>query len=359
MTTTEIFLIAMLIIFAVPYLVWRLCRTDYWAPLVVVQIILGIVLGPGVLGCWFPDYYAFVFNREVIQSLNGIAWWAVMLFVCIAGVELDLRKAWAHRRESGITAGLALGVPLLAGITLDITPGELVAIMGPSGSGKSTLLHCMSGVLTPTHGSVRYGDEELSALSDTPRSRTRLRNFGFVFQDGQLLPELSNVDNVALPAMLNGMGRGAARRRAMELLDQLGLGGLADRRPAQVSGGQAQRVTIARALVANPGVVFADEPTGALDQSTGHEVMQMLTTTVRQSGASLVMVTHDPSAAAYADRVVLLADGRLAGELDLLLGLRRALPRALKVGFSHCCLLHFRARPRWRPGRPSTPAART
>ena len=201
------------------------------------------------------------------------------------------------------------GGPVLAGISLDIEPGELVAVMGPSGSGKSTLLHCMSGVLTPTHGSVRYGDEELSALSDTPRSRTRLRNFGFVFQDGQLLPELSNVDNVALPAMLNGMGRGAARRRAMELLDQLGLGGLADRRPAQVSGGQAQRVTIARALVANPGVVFADEPTGALDQSTGHEVMQMLTTIVRQAGASLVMVTHDPKVADRTQRRVEIRDG--------------------------------------------------
>ena len=201
------------------------------------------------------------------------------------------------------------GGPVLAGISLDIEPGELVAVMGPSGSGKSTLLHCMSGVLTPTHGSVRYGDEELSALSDTPRSRTRLRNFGFVFQDDQLLPELSNVDNVALPAMLNGMGRGAARRRAMELLDQLGLGGLADRRPAQVSGGQAQRVTIARALVANPGVVFADEPTGALDQSTGHEVMQMLTTIVRQAGASLVMVTHDPKVADWMQRRVEIRDG--------------------------------------------------
>ena len=107
------------------------------------------------------------------------------------------------------------GGPVLAGISLDIEPGELVAVMGPSGSGKSTLLHCMSGVLTPTHGSVRYGDEELSALSDAPRSRTRLRNFGFVFQDGQLLPELSNVDNVALPAMLNGMRRGAARRLSL------------------------------------------------------------------------------------------------------------------------------------------------
>ena len=201
------------------------------------------------------------------------------------------------------------GGPVLAGISLDIEPGELVAVMGPSGSGKSTLLHCMSGVLTPTHGSVRYGDEELSALGDGPRSRTRLRNFGFVFQDGQLLPELSNVDNVALPAMLNGVSRGAARKRAMELLDQLGLGGLADRRPAQVSGGQAQRVTIARALVANPGVVFADEPTGALDQSTGHEVMQMLTTIVRQAGASLVMVTHDPKVADWMQRRVEIRDG--------------------------------------------------
>lgn len=201
------------------------------------------------------------------------------------------------------------GGPVLAGISLDIAPGELVAVMGPSGSGKSTLLHCMSGVLTPTHGSVRYGEEELSALGDAPRSRTRLRNFGFVFQDGQLLPELSNVDNVALPGMLNGMGRSAARKRALELLDQLGLGDLADRRPAQVSGGQAQRVTIARALVANPGVVFADEPTGALDQSTGHEVMQMLTTIVRQSGASLVMVTHDPKVADWMQRRVEIRDG--------------------------------------------------
>ena len=115
MSNTEIFLIAMAIIFTIPYLVWRLCRTDYYAPLVVVQIIGGILLGPGVLGKAFPDYYTFVFNPAVIQSLNGIAWWAVILFVCIAGIELDLRKAWAHRRESGITAGLALGVPLVFG----------------------------------------------------------------------------------------------------------------------------------------------------------------------------------------------------------------------------------------------------
>ncbi|MDP1900204.1 MAG: cation:proton antiporter, partial [Rubrivivax sp.] len=131
MNTTELFLIAMLIVFTVPYLVWRLGRTDYWAPLVVVQIIAGILLGPGVLGAAFPDYYAFVFTPAVIQSLNGVAWWAVMLFVCIAGIELDLSQAWTYRRESGITAGLALGMPLafgcVAGLAMLATPGW----MGP------------------------------------------------------------------------------------------------------------------------------------------------------------------------------------------------------------------------------------
>ena len=132
MNTTELFLVAMLIVFTLPYLVWRLGRTEYWAPLVVVQILTGIALGPGVLGALFPGYYAFVFTPAVIQSLNGVAWWAVMLFVFIAGIELDLKQAWQHRRESGITAGLALGVPLLLGaaaavVMLAVTPGW----MGP------------------------------------------------------------------------------------------------------------------------------------------------------------------------------------------------------------------------------------
>ncbi|MGL4900794.1 MAG: hypothetical protein ACRC4U_12040, partial [Shewanella sp.] len=115
MTTTELFLLAMVIIFTIPYLIWRLGRTDYWAPLVVVQIVMGIVLGPGVLGNAFPEYYNFVFNADVIKSLNGIAWWAVMIFVWIAGIELDLKKAWQYKRESSITAGFALGTPLLFG----------------------------------------------------------------------------------------------------------------------------------------------------------------------------------------------------------------------------------------------------
>jgi Kef-type K+ transport system membrane component KefB len=132
-TTTEIYLIAMTIIFAVPYLIWRLGRTDYFAPLVVVQIITGILLGPGVLGAAFPDYYAFVFNKEVVGALNGVAWWAVMLFVCIAGIELDLRKAWEHRRESTITAGLALGTPLLFGCAVAVGMLGFDGWIGPKG----------------------------------------------------------------------------------------------------------------------------------------------------------------------------------------------------------------------------------
>ncbi len=207
--------------------------------------------------------------------------------------------------------------PVLSGISLTVRPGETVAIMGPSGSGKSTLLHCMSGVLTPTHGTVQFGSQTLSALPDSARSRLRLRNFGFVFQDGQLMPELSNLDNVALPCLLTGVARGTAAKRARRLLDQLGLGDLAERRPSEISGGQAQRVAIARALAAEPSVIFADEPTGALDQSTGHEVMQMLSTLIKHSGASLVMVTHDLQVAQWMERLVEIRDGIIHADSPL------------------------------------------
>src|SRR3990167_11159877 len=133
MTTSEIFLIALLIIFALPWLFWRLLRTDYWAPLVVVQIVGGILLGPGVLGAAFPDYYAFIFRPEVIGALNGIAWWAVMLFVWIAGIELDLSQAWSNRRETGITAGLALGVPLALGALAAVLLLQWPGWRGPNG----------------------------------------------------------------------------------------------------------------------------------------------------------------------------------------------------------------------------------
>lgn len=198
---------------------------------------------------------------------------------------------------------------VLEGISLSINPGETVAVMGPSGSGKSTLLHCMSGVLQPTEGRVIFGDTELSALNDTDRSALRLEHFGFVFQDSQLLPELTAEANVALPCILAGMARGKARNIAQDLLAQLGLAKLGNKRPGEVSGGQAQRIAIARALAGSPSVVFADEPTGALDQATGQEVMQLLTAIAARNGATLVVVTHDVGVADWLDRRVEIRDG--------------------------------------------------
>lgn len=200
-------------------------------------------------------------------------------------------------------------VRALAGVSIDIAPGETVAIMGPSGSGKSTLLHCLSGVLVPDGGSVTFDGADLSGLGDKERSRVRLSRFGFVFQDNQLIPELTARENAALPLLLTGSGRGKALKEADDMLGRLGIADLRDRRPGDMSGGQAQRVAIARALVGRPGVVFADEPSGALDQATGHEVMQLLTTTVAMSGASLVLVTHDSNVARWCGRLVEIRDG--------------------------------------------------
>lgn len=200
-------------------------------------------------------------------------------------------------------------VRALAGVSLEIAKGETVAIMGPSGSGKSTLLHCLSGVIVPDDGEVRFDGSTLSALSDRDRSHTRLRRFGFVFQDNQLIPELPARENVALPLMLTGTSRGKALKEADEMLRRIGIADLGTRRPGDMSGGQAQRVAIARALVGRPSVVFADEPSGALDQATGHEVMQLLTTTVSLIGASLVLVTHDPNVANWCSRLVEIRDG--------------------------------------------------
>ena len=200
-------------------------------------------------------------------------------------------------------------VKALAGVSLAIASGESVAIMGPSGSGKSTLLHCLSGVLVPNDGRVLFAGEDLTGMSDAQRSHLRLSQFGFVFQDGQLIPELPARENVALPLLLTGTRRRTALAKADEVLARIGIPDLADRRPSDMSGGQAQRVAIARALAANPRVVFADEPSGALDQATGHEVMQLLTATVAQAGASLVMVTHDPAVARWCSRLVEIRDG--------------------------------------------------
>lgn len=208
-------------------------------------------------------------------------------------------------------------VHALAGITMQIGRGETVAIMGPSGSGKSTLLHCLSGVLVPNQGTVNYLGTEISSLDDAKRSRLRLRQFGFVFQDGQLIYELPARENVALPLMLTGISRLKALKSADEMLSKLGIYQLKDRRPGDMSGGQAQRVAIARALVGNPGVVFADEPSGSLDQATGHEMMQMLTAVVKQSGAALVLVTHDANVARWCSRLIEIRDGLIHADRSL------------------------------------------
>ena len=199
--------------------------------------------------------------------------------------------------------------PVLTGISLTVEPGETVAVMGPSGSGKSTLLHCMSGVLLPDDGDVIFGDTKINSLSDADRSALRLHDFGFVFQDGQLLPELTARENVALPMILQGKKRSKSLELADDVLNRLGLTDLTRRRPGQMSGGQAQRVAIARAMAGEPGVIFADEPTGALDQSTGHEVMQQLIALVEQTGTTLVMVTHDVKVADWCRRRVEIRDG--------------------------------------------------
>ncbi|MGW8949672.1 ABC transporter ATP-binding protein [Streptomyces sp. NPDC055709] len=199
----------------------------------------------------------------------------------------------------------------LDGAEFAVDAGEIVAVMGPSGSGKSTLLHCLAGIVTPDSGTITYDGRELSAMSETERSALRRADFGFVFQFGQLVPELTCVENVALPLRLNGAGRKDAERKAGEWLERLEIAELRQKRPGEVSGGQGQRVAVARALVTSPRVLFADEPTGALDSFNGERVMQLLTAAARDSGAAVVLVTHEARVAAYSDREVSVRDGKV------------------------------------------------
>ena len=205
-------------------------------------------------------------------------------------------------------------VHALAGVDLTLPQGTQVAIMGPSGSGKTTLLHCLAGVLRPSSGSITLDGEEMTTMSERALSTLRLRRFGFVFQDGQLLPELPTQENIAMPLMLAGTPKSEAIARAREILANLGLDGAGPYRPGQLSGGQAQRVAIGRALATNPSVIFADEPTGALDQATGGEVMSLLTSACTSTGASLVLVTHDPAVAARLPHTIHVRDGRVSVE---------------------------------------------
>lgn len=202
----------------------------------------------------------------------------------------------------------------LRGVDLDVHVGEVLAVMGPSGSGKSTLLHCLAGVLVPDAGSVTYrpagrSQVETSGLGEPKRARLRLTDFGFVFQFGQLLPELTAVDNVSIPLLLSGTRRPEALRRSTVLLERLGLSGLETKLPGELSGGQAQRVAVARALVTSPAVLFADEPTGALDSLASENVLRLMLELVREEGTTVVMITHDARTAAYADREVIVRDG--------------------------------------------------
>lgn len=206
----------------------------------------------------------------------------------------------------------------LAGVSLAVGAGESVAIMGASGSGKTTLLHCLAGITLPDAGSVafhgRAGRVQVNALGERDRTRLRREEFGFVFQQGLLIPELTAIENVALALMLNGTSRREATTHAAGWLAALGLAGMEDRRIGQLSGGQAQRVAIARAQVTGASVVFADEPTGALDSATSADVMGALLHSTTGQGRTLVMVTHDADVAARCSRIIDVRDGRIVGE---------------------------------------------
>jgi len=202
---------------------------------------------------------------------------------------------------------------VLHGIDLEIEKGEILAIMGPSGSGKSTLLHSLAAIISPDKGEVMFDSKRIDTLSDKDRSILRRTAFGFVFQFGQLVPELSAIDNVALPLLLNSVSKEIAYKRAEEWLDNVGLKGKLNGLPGELSGGEAQRVAIARAMVIEPKVLFADEPTGSLDSLNSEKVMELFVETAKKHGTTVVMVTHEPTIAAYADREIIVRDGKIVG----------------------------------------------
>jgi putative ABC transport system ATP-binding protein len=229
---------------------------------------------------------------------------AIQTTVDSAVVATGVRKTYG-RGAGAVTA--------LDGVSVTFGAGRFTAVMGPSGSGKSTLMHCLAGLDAVDAGTVRLGDVELGRLSDKRLTELRRDTIGFVFQAFNLLPALTAAQNVALPLRL--AGRDPGRKRVDAALTAVGLADRAGHRPGELSGGQQQRVAIARALVVAPRVLFADEPTGALDSATGQEVLRLLRSTVDDRGQTVVLVTHDPVAASFADRVVFLTDGRVTDEL--------------------------------------------
>jgi ABC-type lipoprotein export system ATPase subunit len=205
-------------------------------------------------------------------------------------------------------------VPALRGVHLAIAPGEMVAVMGPSGCGKTTLLNCLSGLDKVDSGEIWLEGKNLATLSDRERTQYRALRMGFIFQVYNLLPVLNAVENVELPLLLSGVKPKAARERALEALDQVGLRDWATHRPAELSGGQRQRTTIARALVNHPAIVWADEPTGALDSSTANEIMGLMRQLNKEEGLTIVLVTHDANVGAQCERLVSMRDGEIVSD---------------------------------------------
>lgn len=202
----------------------------------------------------------------------------------------------------------------LRGANLAVEPGEIVAVMGPSGSGKSTLLHCLAGILKIDSGEVRFDNENIGKMSDKKRNQLRREKFGFVFQFSQLVPELTALDNVALPLLINGVNKTEAYAKAKTWLKKVGVEAVANQIPGELSGGQAQRVAVARAMVIEPKILFADEPTGSLDSLNSEKVMDLFIKTAKEIGTTVIMVTHEPTIAAYADRSVIVRDGVVTGD---------------------------------------------
>ena len=224
---------------------------------------------------------------------------------------LMARNVTMDYRTGGSDNPQANAVRALDNVNLDIVAGSSLSIMGPSGSGKTTLLHVLAGILRPTQGTVVYKNRDMATLPDAYRTRLRRSDFGFVFQSGQLIEELSAEENVALPLMLSGTDYKKAVAAASDWLERLGLQQLASHRPGEMSGGQRQRIAIARALAISPSVIFADEPTGALDQATGEQIIELLTGWCARTGASLIMVTHDPNVARSCQMTIHMQDGRI------------------------------------------------
>jgi putative ABC transport system ATP-binding protein len=219
-----------------------------------------------------------------------------------------MAEGLVEAREITLSFGVTAA---LRGASVSVGAGEILAVMGPSGSGKSTLLHCLAGILVPDSGEVHFAGRRIDRLRETERSALRRDRFGFVFQFGQLVPELTAEENVALPLLLGGMRRAEALAAARAWFARLDLDGTEQRRSGELSGGQAQRVALARGLVARPEVLFADEPTGSLDSLTGEHVMELLAAAARDQGTTVVLVTHEARVAAYADREVIVRDGKV------------------------------------------------